>query len=192
MSETAENTMTESYTPRLKSYYEDEVVARLTERFGYTNRHAVPELKKIVLNMGLGSAIDDKNVVSDALELMRTIAGQQPVVTKSKRAVSQFKLREGVPIGCMVTLRGGRMWEFIDRLISIVLPRVRDFRGVATRGFDGTGNYSLGMKEATVFPELDLDKITRAFGMDITFVTSADTDQEAMELMRLLGMPFQQ
>lgn len=192
MSETVENTTTETYTARLKDYYDDEVVGRLTERFGYTNRHAVPALKKIVLNMGLGGAIDDKNVLSDAVELMRTIAGQQPVITKSKRAVAQFKLREGVPIGCMVTLRGARMYEFLDRLVSIVLPRVRDFRGVATRGFDGTGNYSLGMREATVFPELDLDKITRAFGMDITFVTSAYTDQEAMELLRLLGMPFEQ
>jgi large subunit ribosomal protein L5 len=192
MSDTAENTATESYVPRLKTYYADEVVGQLVQRFGYTNQHAVPQLEKIVLNIGVGEAVDDKSALSDAVETLRTVSGQEPIITKSRRAVSQFRLRENIPIGCKVTLRRERMWEFLDRLISIVLPRVRDFRGVSSNSFDGTGNYSLGIRDVGVFPELNLDELDHVFGMDVCFVTSAESDQEAMELMSQLGMPFRQ
>jgi large subunit ribosomal protein L5 len=192
MTDTPENTATESYVPRLQSYYKDEVIAQLVDRFGYTNQYAVPRLEKIVLNIGVGEAIDDKNALADATETLRTVTGQEPIITKSRRAVSQFRLRENIPIGCKVTLRRQRMWEFLDRLISIVLPRVRDFRGVSSNAFDGTGNYSLGVRDVSVFPELDLDELGHVFGMDVCFVTSAESDQEAMELMRQLGMPFRQ
>jgi len=195
MNETDQTTQvgaTEAAEPRLKTFYADQVLGPLQERFGLKNRLSVPRLEKIVLNVGVGSAVDDKNAIGDAVETLRAIAGQQPVVTKARRSVAGFHLRVGMPIGCMVTLRGARMYEFLDRLISVVLPRVRDFRGLSSNSFDGTGNYSLGLREVSVFPELNLDKLQRIYGLDITIVTTARTDQEGMELLRLLGMPFTQ
>jgi large subunit ribosomal protein L5 len=150
----------------------------------------VPALEKIVLNIGVGEALEDAGALQDASETLRTVTGQQPVVTRARRSVAGFHLRQGNPIGCKVTLRRARMYEFLDRLISVVLPRVRDFRGLSPNSFDGTGNYSLGISEAAVFPELDLDSLNHVFGMDVTIVTSADTDQEGYELLSMLGMPI--
>jgi large subunit ribosomal protein L5 len=192
MSDTAQATTTEDYVPRLKTFFEQQAVPRLMERFGLKNRLAVPRLTKIVLNMGVGEAIEDKSALSDAMASLRAIAGQQPIVTKARRSLAGFRLRTGVPIGCKVTLRSGRMYEFFDRLISVALPRVRDFRGLSVNSFDGTGNYSLGLREVSVFPELDLDSVKSIFGLDISIVTTAKTDQEGMELLRLLGMPLRQ
>ncbi len=192
MSDTAQTTADETYVPRLKQQYEQDIVPRLMERFGYTNPMAAPRLKKVSLNIGVGEAINDSAALADAQAILRTITGQQPAVTRARRSVAGFHLREGVAIGTRVTLRGARMYEFLDRLIAVALPRVRDFRGLSPDSFDGSGNYNLGIQEAVVFPELDLDSLKSMFGLDIAIVTSARTDQEAFELLRLLGMPFRQ
>jgi large subunit ribosomal protein L5 len=192
MSDTVETSQAAADAPRLKTYYDEQVVPRLMERFQYGNRMAVPRLEKIVLNMGIGEAVGDQAAMADALDTLRFITGQQPIVTRARRSEAGFHVRQGIPLGCKVTLRGRRMFEFLDRLISVVLPRVRDFRGISPNSFDGTGNYSLGMREVVVFPELDLDKLKNIYGLDITLVTSADTDQEGFELLSLLGMPFRQ
>lgn len=178
------------YISRLKEYYDKEVIAKLMEKFGYDNKNQVPKLVKVVINMGLGKSITDPKIVDEAVEEMGNIAGQKPVVTKSKVAISNFKLRKGITIGAMVTLRKNRMYDFFDRLVNIALPRVRDFRGVPPKSFDGRGNYTLGMKDITIFPEINADKVRVTKGMDITIVTTAQTNDEAMELLRLLGMPF--
>ncbi len=180
----------ETYVPRLKTKYRDEVVAALTKQFGYTNPMQVPRLTKISINKGVGDATQDKKVLDDAVEEIRRITGQQPVTAQARKSVSNFKLREGMPIGVHVTLRGDRMWEFLDRLVTLALPRVRDFKGISDRSFDGRGNYTLGVKEQIIFPEIDVDKTPRISGMDVTFVTSARTDEEAQALLKLLGMPF--
>jgi len=190
MSESGQTAATEAYRPRLKVYFEEQAVPRLMERFELKNRLAVPRLEKVVVNMGVGEAVGDQAAMTDAVETLRAITGQQPVVTRAKKSVAGFRVRSGMSIGCKVTLRGQRMYEFLDRLISVVLPRARDFRGLPADSFDGSGNYTLGIGEAVVFPELDLDKLKHIFGMDITIVTTADTDQEAYELLSLLGMPF--
>lgn len=178
------------YTPRLQEKYRNEVVPALQEQFQYKNPMEVPKLVKICINQGVGAATQDKKLVDVASEEMTQIAGQKAVVTKAKRSVSNFKLREGMPIGVRVTLRTNRMWEFMDRLINVALPRVRDFRGVNDKSFDGRGNYSMGVTEHIIFPEIDLDKVTRITGMDVTFVTTAKTDAEAFALLKALGMPF--
>lgn len=180
----------ETYVPRLKSKYRDEVVSELTKQFGYANPMEVPRLVKISINKGVGDATQDKKVLDDAVEEIRRITGQHPVTTQARKSVSNFKLREGMPIGVHVTLRGDRMWEFMDRLVTLALPRVRDFRGIPDRSFDGRGNYTLGVKEQIIFPEIDVDKTPRISGMDVTFVTTAKTDEEAQALLKLLGMPF--
>ncbi len=177
--------------PRLKQKYLSEVKPKLKERLGIKNDHATPRLLKVVVNMGVGSAVENKSRVEAAAKDLGMITGQQPTVRKARESISAFKLREGMPIGCAVTLRGDRMWEFADRLISIVLPRIRDFRGVKDR-LDGRGNYTLGLAEQTVFPEIELDKIEFVQGMDITFVTSATTDEHGYHLLKELGMPFVQ
>src|SRR6187399_1742849 len=176
--------------PRLKEIYNKEVVPALTKQFGYKSVMEVPRIDKIVLNMGVGEAVADKKVLENAAADMQKISGQKPVITKARKAISVFKIREGYPIGCMVTLRQGRMYEFLDRLISIALPRVRDFRGVSGRSFDGRGNFNMGVKEQIIFPEIEYDKIDAMRGMNITVVTSARTDEEARKLLQLMGMPF--
>ena len=178
------------YIPRLKQLYKEKVLNELKEKFAYKNINEAPKLVKIVLNMGLGKAIQDSKVMDEAVEEMTKIAGQKPVVTKSKKAISNFKLRENINIGCMVTLRNNRMYEFLDRLVNIALPRVRDFRGVLPKSFDGRGNYSLGIKDHTIFPEINADKVRVYKGMDISIITTAKNDAEALELLKLLGMPF--
>lgn len=178
------------YTPRLKEKYQKSVVPALKEKFAYKNVMQVPKLSKICLNQGVGDAVSDKKLVDVAVEEMSTIAGQRAVSTKSKKAISNFKLRENLPIGSRVTLRGDRMYEFLDRLISIALPRVRDFGGVNEKGFDGRGNYTLGVTEQIIFPEINIDKVTRISGMDITFVTTATTDEECLALLKEFGVPF--
>jgi large subunit ribosomal protein L5 len=175
---------------QLKKYYEKEVVPKLIATFQYKNVMQVPKLKKIVLNMGLGEAIQNIKVLETAAEELKTIAGQQPVVTKAKKSIAAFKLREGMPIGCMVTLRHGRMYDFLQKLVNVALPRVRDFRGVSSKAFDGRGNFALGIKEHIIFPEIDYDKIDQIKGLNVSIVTSARTDEEGKELLRLLGMPF--
>jgi len=192
MGDTTQAAQTEAYEPRLRARFRQHVVPRLMERFELRNRMAVPRLEKIVLNMGIGEAIGSANVMEDAIETLRQVTGQQPVVTRARRSIAGFRLRKGVPIGCRVTLRGARMYEFLDRLVSIVLPRVRDFRGLSPNAFDGTGNYTLGIRDCSVFPELDLDKVKNVFGVDITVVTTARTDQEGFELLSLLGVRFRQ
>jgi large subunit ribosomal protein L5 len=192
MNDTAQTAQTEAYEPRLKTRFNQQAVPRLMERFELKNRMAVPRLNKIVLNIGVGEAVGSANVMEDAVETLRQVAGQQPVVTRAKRSIAGFRLREGMPIGCKVTLRAARMYEFLDRLISVVLPRVRDFRGLSPDAFDGNGNYTLGIRDCSVFPEMDLDKIKNVFGLDVTIVTTARTDQEGLELLSLLGMPFRQ
>ena len=177
---------------RLLERYQKEIAPRLAQRLGRTNRLSLPRLQKIVVNMGVGKALQDKNRMTQAVEQLAQITGQQPQVTRAKKAVSGFRLREGNEIGCRVTLRGRRMYEFLDRLISIALPRIRDFRGVNPRSFDGHGNYSLGLAEQQVFPEIDPDKVTFVQGMDVTFVTSTNSDDEARELLRGFGMPFRE
>ena len=174
---------------RLKEKYLKEVRPRLKQKFGIENDHAVPRLTKIVVNMGVGAAVENKGRVEVAARDMATITGQRPVINNAKKAISGFKLREGMPIGCSVTLRGDRMWEFADRLLSIVLPRIRDFRGVRDK-LDGRGNYSLGLSEQSVFPEIDFDKLEAAQGMDVTFVTTATSDDQGYWLLKELGMPF--
>jgi large subunit ribosomal protein L5 len=178
-------------TPRLQERYEKEIRPALQEALGGRNIHAVPKLVKITINMGVGVAIQDKKHLDPCVEAMTQIAGQKPVITKSRKAISGFKLRENLPIGCKVTLRGARMYEFFDRLISLALPRVRDFRGISRTAFDGHGNYTLGLQEQLVFPELNPDKFTRIQGMNITFVTTADSDDEARDMLARFGMPFQ-
>jgi large subunit ribosomal protein L5 len=175
---------------RLYTIYKDEIISKLTEEFQYTNIMAVPKLEKIVLNVGVGEAIQDKKVLDTIVSNMALITGQQPVTTKAKKSISNFKLREGMPIGCKATLRGRIMYEFLDRLVTLALPRTRDFQGVPDKSFDGRGNYTMGIKEHTIFPEIDTDKVTKMHGMDVTFVTSAETDEEAYELLKHFGMPF--
>lgn len=179
-----------NYTPRLKKHYTDKVIPSLMKQFEYTTVMQVPRLEKIVVNQGLGDAVADKKIVDTAINEMTTITGQKAVPTKSKKDISNFKLRVGVNIGARVTLRGEKMYEFLDRLISVALPRVRDFKGVNEKSFDGRGNYTLGVTEHIIFPEIDIDKITKINGMDITFVTSAQTDEEAFALLKQLGIPF--
>jgi large subunit ribosomal protein L5 len=175
---------------QLKDRYEKEVVPKLIETFKYKNQMQVPKLKKVVLNMGLGEAIQNIKVLETAAEELKLIAGQQPVITKAKKSIAAFKLREGMPIGCMVTLRHERMYDFLQKLINVALPRVRDFRGISGKAFDGRGNYALGVREHIIFPEIDYDKIDKIKGLNVSIVTSARTDEEGKELLRLLGMPF--
>jgi large subunit ribosomal protein L5 len=179
-----------SYTPRLKTVYHDDVAPTLRKQFSLDNVMEIPRLQKIVVNKGVGDAVANKKSLTDAVEQVRMISGQQPVTVGAKKSVSNFKLRQGMPIGVYVTLRGDRMWDFLDRLISLALPRVRDFRGIPDKSFDGRGNYSLGIKEQIIFPEINIDKIDKIDGMDITFVTSAPTDEQALALLKGLGMPF--
>jgi len=175
---------------RLQDQYKAEIVPKLKEKFGYRNVMQVPRLTKVVVNMGLGDAIENVKVIETAGEEIATITGQKPVVTKARKSIANFKLREGVPIGVMVTLRRDRMYHFLDKLIAIALPRVRDFKGVSPRGFDGRGNYTIGIKEQIMFPEVNYDKIDKIRGMNITIVTTARTDEEGLELLRLMGIPF--
>lgn len=178
------------YTPRMKSIYEDKVRKALVEQFGYKNEMQIPRIEKIVINMGVGDATQDKKRVEAAALEMTAIAGQKAVITKAKTSIAQFKLREGMPIGCKVTLRSDRMYEFLDRLITIALPRVRDFRGLNPKSFDGRGNYAMGLKEQIVFPEINYDRIDKVRGMDVIVTTTARTDDEARELLRAFGFPF--
>lgn len=175
---------------RLGVFYKETVAKELTQKFGYKSPMQVPRIEKIVLNMGVGEAVADKKIMDNAVGDMTKIAGQKPLVTKSRKAIANFKIREGYPVGCKVTLRGARMWEFYDRLTSIALPRIRDFRGVNPDGFDGRGNYNLGLREQTIFPEIDYDRVDTARGLNVTITTSATTDAEARQLLRHLGMPF--
>jgi len=177
---------------RLQEKYENEVVQALMEKFGYKNVMEVPKLEKIVLNMGVGEAKDNSKVLDSAVSDMQIIAGQKPVITRAKKSIANFKLRENMPIGCKVTLRKTQMFEFADKLMNVALPRVRDFRGASSKAFDGRGNYAIGVKEQLIFPEIEYDKIDKIRGMDIIFVTTAKTDEEARELLRFLGMPFAQ
>lgn len=179
-----------SYSPRLKKKYREEVIPALMEQFQYGNVMEVPRIEKVCLNQGVGDATQDKKLVDTAVAELSMIAGQKSVSTKAKKSVSNFKLREGMPIGARVTLRQDRMWEFLDRLMAVALPRVRDFRGVNDKSFDGRGNYSMGVQEHIIFPEIDLDKVNKITGMDITVVTTAKTDAEALALLKALGMPF--
>lgn len=177
---------------RLQEKYQKEVVPAMIEKFGYKNIMEVPKLEKIVINMGVGEAKENQKVLESAVNDLTLIAGQKPILTRAKKSVANFKIREKMPLGCKVTLRKAKMFEFADKLMSIALPRVRDFRGVSSKAFDGRGNYSLGIKEQLIFPEIEYDKIDKVRGMDIIFVTSANTDEEARELLRFLGMPFAQ
>lgn len=176
---------------RLKERYKNEIVNSLMEKFNYSSVMEVPAVDKIVINMGVGDAVSNSKVLDDAVAELATITGQKPVITKAKKSIAGFKLREGMPIGCKVTLRGEKMYEFLDKLVSISLPRVRDFRGVSKDAFDGRGNYTLGVKEQLIFPEINFDKVNKIRGMDIVIVTTANTDQEGRELLGQLGMPFQ-
>lgn len=175
---------------RLKDTYAADVVPQLREQFNYNNPHQVPRLVKVSINMGLGEAVQNAKVVEAAQRDLQLLAGQKPVVTRARKSIASFKLREGMPIGTMVTLRGDRMWEFLERLLNVALPAVRDFRGISPRGFDGRGNFTLGIKEQIIFPEIDYDKVDKIRGMNITFVTTAETDEEGRALLRLLGVPF--
>lgn len=184
--------MADTYIPRLQRIYQEELRAKLTDRFGYTNPHRVPALEKVVLNMGVGEAVGDSKLVRSAAEDLGRIAGQKPVITKARKSIASFKVREGMPIGAKVTLRRQRMYEFVDRLVNIALPRVRDFRGLSPNSFDGRGNYSLGIKEHIVFPEIDYDKADRIWGLDVVICTTAAGDDEAYALLELLNFPFRQ
>ncbi len=179
-----------TYTPRLKKEYNDRIQPALKEKFGFKSNMRVPRLNKIVLNQGLGAAVADKKIIEAAVKEMTSVAGQKAVPTYSKKDISNFKLRKGVAIGAKVTLRGEKMYDFLDRLVSVSLPRTRDFRGIKRKGFDGRGNYSMGITEQIIFPEIDIDKVNRINGMDITFVTSTNDDQEAFELLNEFGLPF--
>lgn len=181
---------TDNYRPNLKRLYQEEVIPALTKQFGYANVMEVPRLVKVVVNKGVGGAVANKKALDDAVAEIRAVTGQHPAVAKARKSVSNFKLRQGMPIGVHSTLRGDRMWEFVDRLISLALPRVRDFRGVPDRSFDGRGNFTIGIKEQIIFPEIDIDKVDRISGFDVTFVTTAGTDEEAYALLKALGMPF--
>ena len=174
----------------LKEFYEKEVVPKLIETFGYENKMEIPKLEKVVLNIGLGEAIHNIKLLDAAQAELKLISGQAPVVTRARKSIAAFKVREGMPIGCMVTLRRTRMYDFYEKLVNIALPRVRDFRGISGKAFDGRGNYTLGIKEQIIFPEIDYDKIPRILGMDVSIVTTAETDEEAYELLRLMNMPF--
>jgi large subunit ribosomal protein L5 len=180
----------ETYTPRLKERYEREIKASLIERFGYSTPMQAPRVQKITLNMGVGEAKTNAKALDEAVEQMAIIAGQKPLITKATKSIAGFKLREGMPIGCKVTLRGARMWEFLDRLTALALPRVRDFRGLNPNSFDGRGNYSMGVREQIIFPEIDYDAVDAVRGLDITITTSAKTDSEAFALLLAFGMPF--
>ncbi len=184
--------MPADYKPRLKRDYDERIVPAMIERFGYKNKLEVPKLDKIVINMGVGEATQDKKRVETAASEMEQIAGQKPVITKAKKSIAQFKLREGMPIGVKVTLRRDRMFEFLDRLVTIALPRVRDFRGLNPKSFDGRGNYAMGLKEQIIFPEINYDQIDKVRGMDVIVTTTAKTDEEARELLRLFNFPFPQ
>jgi large subunit ribosomal protein L5 len=179
------------YVPRLKQRYLEEVVPKLQKEFGIDNIMAVPRIERVSLNMGLGEAIQNIKILDDAVEELAALAGQRPVVTRAQKSIAAFKLREGMPIGCRVTLRNQRMWEFLDRFISVALPRVRDFRGVPTKSFDGRGNYTLGIRDHLIFPEVDFNKVDRPKGMNITIVTTAGNNERALYLLRELGVPFQ-
>lgn len=179
-----------SYSPTLKNKYRNEIVKSLRSEFGYKSVMQVPKLKKICLNQGIGAAVSDKKMIDSAIAEMGLITGQKAVATKSKKDISNFKLRKGVPIGVRVTLRGDNMYEFLERLINVALPRIRDFRGINDKGFDGMGNYTLGVTEQIIFPEINIDKVSKIMGMDITFVTNAPTDKEAYALLREFGLPF--
>jgi large subunit ribosomal protein L5 len=175
---------------RLKERYDAEVIPALKKEFGYSNAMAIPKVEKVVVNMGLGEATQNAKIVDTGVDELSRITGQKAVVTRAKKSIAQFKVRQGMPIGTMVTLRGERMWDFLDRLISVALPRVRDFRGVSAKGFDGRGNYTLGLKDQLLFPEIDYMKVDKARGMNISVVTTAKTDEESRKLLQLLGMPF--
>lgn len=175
---------------QLKAYYQEAVVPKLKEKFNYSNPMQIPKIDKIVINMGLGEAIHNIKIIDSAVDELKQISGQQPVITRAKKSIAAFKLREGMPIGCMVTLRKNRMYDFLNKLINIALPRVRDFRGISGKAFDGAGNYSLGIKEQLIFPEIDYDKIDKIKGLNISIVTTAKTNEEGKELLKLLGMPF--
>jgi large subunit ribosomal protein L5 len=182
--------MADRYIPRLKADYDARIAKAMMEKFGYDNAMAVPRLEKIVLNMGVGEAVQDKKKVETAAAEMELIAGQKPVITKARKSIASFKLREGMPIGVKVTLRRERMYEFLDRLVTIAMPRIRDFRGLNPKSFDGRGNYAMGLKEQLIFPEISYDKIEKVRGMDVIVTTTARTDDEARELLRLFGFPF--
>ena len=175
---------------RLRELYDNEITKQMTEKFGYKNQHMVPKLDKIVINMAIGEAKENSKILDTAMEELATITGQKPVLTRAKNSIANFKLREGMPIGCKVTLRGEKMYNFLDRLVNLALPRVRDFRGVNPDSFDGRGNYALGIKEQLIFPEIEYDKIDKVRGMDVIITTTAKTDEEARELLRLFNMPF--
>ena len=182
--------MADKYVPRMKQRYDEVIAKAMTEKFGYKNHMEVPKIEKITINMGVGEGSQDKKKVTTAAEEMALISGQKPVVTRAKKSIAQFKLREGMPIGCKVTLRRERMYEFLDRLITVAMPRIRDFRGVNAKSFDGRGNYAMGLKEQIIFPEISYDQIEKVRGMDIIVTTTAKTDDEARELLRLFGFPF--
>ncbi|MCE2841991.1 MAG: 50S ribosomal protein L5 [Novosphingobium sp.] len=182
--------MADKYVPRLRKKYDEQIAKAMTEKFGYANVMEVPKIEKITLNMGVGEGSQDKKKVQTAAAEMELIAGQKPVITKAKKSIAQFKLREGMPIGCKVTLRRERMYEFLDRLITVAMPRIRDFRGLNAKSFDGRGNYAMGLKEQIIFPEISYDQIEKVRGMDIIVTTTAKTDDEARELLRLFGFPF--
>ena len=181
-----------TYVPRLKQFYKEHVIKALTKKFGYTSTMQVPRVKKVALNMGLGEAVSLPKMIDDGVEQMSQISGQKPVITRAKKAIANFRLRRGLPIGAKVTLRRDKMWEFLDRLITTALPRVKDFRGISPKAFDGRGNYTLGLEEQIIFPEIDYNKIEKIKGMNITITTSAKTDEEGQELLKLLGMPFKE
>jgi large subunit ribosomal protein L5 len=175
---------------QLKTLYDETVVPKLKEKFNYTNPMQVPKIEKIVINMGLGEAIHNIKIIDSAVEELKQISGQQPVVTRAKKSIASFKLREGMPIGCMVTLRKKRMYDFLNKLVNVALPRVRDFRGISGKAFDGAGNYSLGIKEQLIFPEIEYDKIDKIKGLNVSIVTTAKSNEEGKELLKLMGMPF--
>jgi len=179
------------FMPRLKNKYNSEVVPSMMQKFGYKNIMQVPRLEKVILNMGVGEAIQNAKAIDAAVNDLMVITGQRPVITKAKKSIAAFKLRAGMTVGCKLTLRGSRMYEFVDKLVNVALPRVRDFRGVSLKSFDGRGNYAMGIREQLIFPEIEYEKIDKVRGMDIIFVTTAKTDEEARELLRLMGMPFQ-
>lgn len=179
-----------SYTPRLKKKYTEEVITGMQAKFNYSNAMQVPKITKVVLNQGVGAAVNDKKLVDSAVEEMTKITGQKALATFSKKAISNFKLREKMPIGCKVTLRREKMYDFLDRLISVSMPRIRDFQGLTVKGFDGRGNWTMGITEQIIFPEIDIDKVNRISGMDITVVTTAENDEQGLELLRLMGFPF--
>jgi large subunit ribosomal protein L5 len=182
--------LAKDYKPRLRVHYESRVVPNLTKRFSYKNPMMVPRLQKVVVNMGLGAAVQNPKIIDSGVEDLRAITGQKPIVTRARKSIATFKLRENLPIGAMVTLRAERMWEFVDRLIALSLPRVRDFKGVSSKGFDGKGNFTMGLREQIIFPEIDYDKVDAVKGMNISFVTTARTDEEGRALLTELGIPF--